>query len=376
MRRVLYLSGTRADYGLMRRTLMTLQNDDRFHLELAVTGMHLLPQYGLTMQEIVNDGFSIAGRIETPDSAGSSGQMALNIAAVIEGMTEIITRTRPDILLLLGDRGEMLAGAIAAVHQNVAVVHLHGGERSGTIDEPVRHAISKLANFHLTSTDDANRRLVRMGEPEDHVWTVGAPGLDGLREDASMTREELLSSLELDRSRPVALLVHHPVVQDANAMAQEVRSILDSLFACNCQVVAVKPNSDAGSEQVSNVLNEARSNPDLHLVTHFPRKVFVSWMSVADVMIGNSSAGIIEAATFGTPVINIGTRQNMRERNANVTDVEKPDEGLATIIRKVLATGRMPMANLYGDGTTAPRIAERLLAISLTSQSLRKSNAY
>lgn len=376
MRNVIYLTGTRADYGLMRRTLKMLHSDRRFHLEVAVTGMHLLPEYGMTLQEILDDGFSVAGRINAPDSSGSSAQMALNIAAVIEGMTDIILRKKPDILLLLGDRGEMLSGAIAAIHLNTAVVHLHGGERSGTVDEPVRHAISKLSNYHLVSTNDARERLIRMGEPRDHVWTVGAPGLDGLLDDAAMTREQLLASLGLDRSRPVALLVHHPVHHDQNLMVVETNTILESLFRCNCQVVAVGPNSDAGSKDILNVLKVTTSSPDLHLVTHFHRTLFVSWMSAVDLMIGNSSAGIIEAASFGTPVINIGSRQNLRDRNSNVTDVAQADEGLTQIIQKVLAVGRIQTNNVYGDGSTAPRIVERLATIPLTSQSLRKSNAY
>lgn len=376
MRKVLYLSGTRADFGLMRRTLQAIAADERLALEIAVTGMHLLPAYGLTVNEIADDGFAIAGRIETPDSAGSARQMAVNIARVIEGMGKVIADSRPDLLVLLGDRGEMLAGAIAATHENLAIVHIHGGERSGTVDEPVRHAISKLAHFHLTSTQDARQRLIRMGEREDRVFAVGAPGLDGLEADAVRPRAELLASLRLDPARPVALFVHHPVVQDAGSMARETEAILAGLFACGCQIVALKPNSDAGGEHVHDVLRSAASHPDFRLVTHFPRKDFVSWMSVADLMIGNSSAGIIEAGSFGTPVINVGSRQNLRERNPNVTDVVQADDRLAAVIAGILARGRLEPQNLYGDGATAPRIAALLASVPLEPRDLRKFNAY
>ncbi|WP_411037487.1 UDP-N-acetylglucosamine 2-epimerase [Shinella sp. BYT-45] len=376
MRKVLYLSGTRADFGLMRRTLKAIDADARLALEVAVTGMHLLPDYGLTVNEIAANGFAIAGRIETPDSAGSARQMAVNIARVIEGMGEIIARSRPDVLVLLGDRGEMLAGAIAATHEDVAIVHIHGGERSGTVDEPVRHAISKLAHFHFTSTQDARRRLIRMGEREDRVWVVGAPGLDGLSQDAVLPRAELLASLRLEPARPVALFVHHPVVQDADAMARETQAILAGLFQSGCQIVALAPNSDAGGKDMRAALQTVSSHPDFRLVTHFPRSQFVSWMAIADLMIGNSSAGIIEAGSFGTPVVNVGSRQNLRERNPNVTDVAEADEALPGVIRAVLARGRLEPHNVYGDGAAAPRIAALLASVPLDPEALRKFNVY
>jgi GDP/UDP-N,N'-diacetylbacillosamine 2-epimerase (hydrolysing) len=375
-RRILYLTGTRADFGLMRRTLRAIAEHEELRLEIAITGMHLLPEYGMTVNEIVDEGFHIAGCIKTPDSAGSTRLMSRNIATVIQGLSDIICGNPPDVVVLLGDRGEMLAAAIAATHENVAIVHVHGGERSGTVDEPIRHAISKLAHFHLTATEVARQRLIRMGERSDRVWTVGAPGLDGLVEDAVLSRAELFAALDLDTARPTALFVHHPVVQDAGSMARETEAVLGSLFRTGCQVVALKPNSDAGAESVREILLKLKHNQDLRVVTHFPRGEFVSWMAVADFMIGNSSAGIIEAGSFGTPVINVGSRQNLRERNSNVIDVVRADEGLDDVVRSVLHRGRLSPSNIYGDGAAAPRIAELLSQIPLDQSNLRKYNVY
>lgn len=375
-RRILYVTGTRADFGLMARTLKAIDADEGFALSILVTGMHLSPVYGSTVNEIKAAGFRIAAEVPVDLGVNTGTAMARNLGAMLIGFTGVIERERPDIVLLLGDRGEMLAAAIAATHEDIAIVHIHGGERSGTVDEPIRHAISKLAHFHFTSTEDARQRLIRMGERDDRVWAVGAPGLDGLRDDAAVPRAELFASLRLDPSRPVALLVHHPVVQDAGSMARETEAILAGLFAAGCQVVALMPNSDAGGEYVRATLQAAASHPDLRLVTHFPRRDFISWMAGVDLMIGNSSAGIIEAGSFGTPVINIGSRQNLRERNRNVTDVAQADEGLSRDIRGVLARGRVEPRNVYGDGASAPRIAALLASIPLDPQALRKFNAY
>jgi GDP/UDP-N,N'-diacetylbacillosamine 2-epimerase (hydrolysing) len=215
-----------------------------------------------------------------------------------------------------------------------------------------------------------------MGEREDHIWQVGAPGLDGLHDDAVLPRSQLFGTLQLEPSLPVALLVHHPVAHDMATMANETQVILDALLEAECQIIALKPNSDAGAAGVRKALESASSRFGVRVVTHFPRNQFVSWMSFADLMIGNSSAGIIEAGSFGTPVINIGSRQNMRERNLNVTDVPVADRGLFNVIRGVLARGRFRPENVYGDGASAPRIAALLTTIPLDAASLRKCNAY
>jgi len=360
----------------MARTLKAVNSDDAFELQILVTGMHLSEAYGETVKEIKASGFKIAAEAPVDLSVNSGASMARNIGKMLVEFSVVMERESPDIVMLLGDRGEMLAAAIAASHENIAIVHIHGGERSGTVDEPVRHAISKLAHFHFTSTEDARQRLIRMGEREDHIWQVGAPGLDGLHDDAVLPRSQLFGSLQLEPSLPLALLVYHPVAQDMSTMANETQAILDGLLEAGCQIVALKPNSDAGAAGVQKALETASSRHGVRVVTHFPRNEFVSWMSFADLMIGNSSAGIIEAGSFGTPVINIGSRQSMRERNSNVTDVPVADRKLPKVIRGVLARGRFEPKNVYGDGMTAPRIAALLTAIPLDAVSLRKSNAY
>lgn len=374
-RTIWYVSGTRADYGLMRRTLRAISQRDDLELGILVTGMHLDPAYGNTVQEIEADGFPIVARIALPEHDATGAGMARGIGRMVTGFTDAIEAGQPDILLLLGDRGEMLAGAIAAIHLNVPIVHIHGGERSGTVDEPVRHAVSKLSHFHFTATQDAADRLCRMGEQPDNIFVTGAPGLVGLTEARTRSREALAGETGFDPARPIALLVYHPVLQEAADAGSIATSILTALSARGYQTVALKPNSDAGSHQIRTVLEAHEGVPGFWVATHLDRETFINWMAAADVMIGNSSAGIIEAASFGTPVINVGLRQNVRERNANVTDVASNAEEIGRALDSIDTVPSRETYNIYGDGASDTRIAQMLATINLDG-AIWKFNAY
>lgn len=376
MRRICYLTGTRADYGLMRRTLFRIAETEGLAIDLAVTGMHLRPEFGLTLQEIERDDFAIRARIESLGSNDSGAEMARAIAATLTGMIDAFEVDRPDLLLLLGDRGEMLAGALAAVHMNIPIAHLHGGERSGTVDEPVRHAISKLAHIHLVATEGARARLLAMGERADRVFTVGAPGLVGLDQQPRPEARALAQEVGFTDRRPLALFLYHPVLQHSEASGREASSILGALVARGVQTLALQPNADAGQLAVRAALDEFAGHELVRHVTHLPRDRFIAWMAAADLLIGNSSAGIIEAATFGTPVVNVGDRQAMRERNRNVIDVGYEADAIAGAIDRALQEGRFEPSNIYGDGQSDVRIAELLRSISLDPDLLAKCNAY
>lgn len=375
-RKICYVSGTRADLGLMQSTLQAIQQEEDLELAIIVTGMHLLAQYGNTVQDIVAADLPVSACIDIDMEPPTGATMARNIGRMLAAFVDVLVDIKPDVVLLLGDRGEMLAAALAAIHLNIPVAHIHGGERSGTIDEPVRHAISKLSHYHLTATAEARDRLIRMGETEKNVHVVGAPGLDGLSALACVGREALLADMALDPRRPVALMVYHPVLQEVESAGFGAACILNLLKTLGIQVVALKPNSDAGSQLIRQVLDERVSDPDVRVVTHFPRERFVSWMAAADFIIGNSSAGIIEAASFGTPVINIGSRQNLRERNNNVTDVPLESPAIEFAITQALVKGRYENCNIYGDGCASNRIVTLLKSIQLDPSVLIKANAY
>jgi GDP/UDP-N,N'-diacetylbacillosamine 2-epimerase (hydrolysing) len=375
-RKICYISGTRADFGLMQLTLQAIQQSEDLELSIIVTGMHLAEQYGSTVNEIVAAGLPVSAKVEVDNTCSTGANMARNIGKMLVGFVDALTQITPDIVLLLGDRGEMLAGALAAIHLNIHVAHIHGGERSGTIDEPIRHAISKLAHFHLTATRDARDRLIRMGELADNVHVTGAPGLDGLESLACVTRDNLLTEMGLDLKAPVALMVYHPVLQEAGSAGEDVHHILNALQTQGIQVVVLEPNSDSGSDQIRSVLKVYANAPGIRIVTHFPRERFISWMAAADLVIGNSSAGIIEAASFGTPVINIGSRQNLRERNANVTDTPVDAAAIESAITRALAQRLYEQRNVYGDGQASSRIVNLLKSVPLNPPVLAKANAY
>lgn len=376
MRKVCYVSGTRADFGLMQSTLQAIHTHSELELSLIVTGMHLAPGYGDTVADIERAGLPVSIRVPLDMEPATGATMARNVGRMLTAFVDAFETLTPDVVLLLGDRGEMLAGALAAIHLNIPVVHIHGGERSGTVDEPVRHAISKLSHWHCTATADAAERLVRMGERREQVFVTGAPGLDGLEALATVPRATLLAQAGLRTDAPLALMVYHPVLQEANAAGDEAGQIIDVLLAQGIQIVALLPNADAGSAAIRTALRARAHQPGMHVATHFPRAYFACWMAAADLMIGNSSAGIIEAATFGTPVINIGMRQNLRERNENVVDVPAVAEVIAMAAAAALTRGRLARANVYGDGNSAQRIAALLADLPLDQTVLMKTNAY
>lgn len=374
-RAVWYVTGTRADYGLMRETLHAIHNHEGLDLSLLVTGMHLDPAYGDTVREIESDPFQIVARVASSEAVTTGGAMARGIGRMILGFTVAMEAGRPDIVLLLGDRGEMLAAAIAAIHLDLPIAHIHGGERSGTVDEPVRHAISKLSHLHFVATAEAGERLCRMGEDRGAIFIVGAPGLVGLTQQALIGREDLATSVGLDADRPIALFVYHPVLQEADRAGDIASIIIDELLTRGFQILALKPNADSGSHLIRKVLEDRRNTPGLKVVTHLERPLFISWMAAADVMIGNSSAGIIEAGTFGTPVINVGERQQLRERNANVVDADSTGFAIRNSLDHLIQRPRPEPANIYGDGQSHLRIADLLNVVPLDGLT-RKSNAY
>ncbi|MBC7609389.1 MAG: UDP-N-acetylglucosamine 2-epimerase (hydrolyzing) [Polaromonas sp.] len=374
VRKVIYLSGTRADFGLMKSTLQLLA--PVADLSVAVTGMHLEPEFGYTVDDIRAAGLRICGEVPVDVKTRTQQSMSASVGECLIGMTALLQREQPDILVVMGDRGEMLAGAIAALHLGIVCVHIHGGERSGTVDEPVRHAISKLSSYHLVATQESRERLIRMGESPDRIHVTGAPGLDGLSVDASMSLDDCKRALDLPRERAFVLVSFHPVVQQAQDAYEQTRSLLKVLHETGLPVIWLEPNADAGSHDILRALDEITLPSGSHRVRHLSRPLFCTAMRHCAVMVGNSSAGIIEAATFGTPVVNVGDRQRLRERNRNVTDVTADMTPIQSAIQAALSHRKWPCDNRYGDGLSGPRIARLLTEMPLNRSVLEKINSY
>ncbi|NLZ44419.1 MAG: UDP-N-acetylglucosamine 2-epimerase (hydrolyzing), partial [Clostridia bacterium] len=321
-RRITALTGCRADYGIFRPVLQAINRRADLELNLIVTGMHLLPEYGETIREVEADGFPIAEKIDILLKNDSGAAMVKAAALCLLGVTQTLERVKPQILLVLGDRDEMLAGAVAAAHMKVAVAHIHGGELSGSIDGSIRHAISKFAHIHFPVTPQAAECLAVSGEEKWRIFLVGAPGLDDAQVGFGVTREELAKELGFPLPEEFILVVFHPVVGEEAASAENFTAILGALTDLDLASLVFLPNADAGRNLLLNVLTGFRDSPGLRILTHLPRQFYLGLLAKAALMIGNSSSGIIEAPYFSLPVINLGNRQKGRLRAGNVIDLE------------------------------------------------------
>lgn len=378
-RHVAYLTGTRADFGLMAGTLRRLHEDPRTDLSVLVTGMHLSAQYGMTVNEVESAGLRVAASIPLTVDDRSEQAMAQAVGEGVTGVTRALAQLRPELLLLLGDRGEMLAGAIAALHLGIPIAHLHGGERSGTIDEPMRHAITKLSHLHLVATGESRERVVRMGEAAANVYLVGAPSLDAVVGRTEVPREQVLRSLGLPPGQRFGLVLFHPVVQEMSQAQAQVGALVQALesavLAQGMHVVWMAPNADAGSAAIVAAMQRS-AGPLVHCVTHLAREQYLDALACTDMLVGNSSSGIIEAASLGTPVVNVGNRQRLRQRNLNTRDCAGDAESIRTALVAAIESGRFAPANVYGDGKSGERIRELLATVPLPASLLDKSNAY
>lgn len=376
VRKLIYVSGTRADFGLMCAALQLAAAHPLLEVSVVATGMHLNPQLGHTVDEIYQAGLHVCAQVPIDTNTRTQASMSSAVGACIQGLTQVFERERPDMVLLLGDRGEMLAAAIAAMHLGIVCVHVHGGERSGTVDEPVRHAISKLCHYHLVATQQSRERLLRMGEPAEQIFITGAPGLDGLAQLADIDRSELCRLLGLSEA-PFVLVLFHPVVQQADDAYLQTKALLLALQQLALSVVWMAPNADAGSLGILRALDEFDLPSGSQRFVNLPRAHFCAAMRHCAVLVGNSSAGIIEAASFGTRVLNLGLRQHLREHSDNVVDLPEFDApSTYKALVHAASQGRSSCANVYGDGHSGERIVAHLASVPLDSSVLLKTNTY
>ena len=376
-RKILYVTGSRADYGLMRSTLRHLAGLDGVELSVCATGSHLDVGSGLTVSTVENDGFKITGRIDVGGHQASGAQMGVAFATVSRGFSAVLEETQPDIVLLLGDRYEMLAAAAVTVMQNIALAHVHGGERSGTVDELFRHAISKLSHIHLVATEESRQRLIKMGEIPDHVYVVGAPGLDEIQLHELSTKSEVVARIGLQGPDDgnYAVVLFHPVVQELDAIEQQVASVIQATATAFDSALVLNANTDPGGIRINNYIAE-NAPPGFVAAAHIDRQDYLSAVAHADVLIGNSSSGIIEAASLGTWTVNVGSRQQLRETNYNVVNADPTYESVVAALTDIRARGEFDGKNVYGDGQSGPRIGKVLSTISLGPALYAKQNAY
>jgi UDP-hydrolysing UDP-N-acetyl-D-glucosamine 2-epimerase len=369
-RTIAVVTTSRADYSHLYWPLKDLAAHPQVDLKLIVLAAHLSPEYGTTVTEIESDGFAIASRIECLLSSDSDVGMAKTLGLAILSLTDALAQMRPDILLLIADRYEMLAPASVALTLRIPVAHIEGGEISeGAIDDAVRNALTKMAHIHFTSTDTARARVISMGEEPWRVHRAGAPSLDHLRRSTLLTRDQLQQALHLPLTDNITVVAYHPVTifKDTTAEADAVFSALDALSG---QIIFCYPNADAGSHHlIDRIRSHCATHSNAHLFINLPSITYWSLLREATVLLGNSSSGIMEAASFELPVVNVGMRQQGRERGPNILDAEATVDSIRTqlsvALQPAFRESLRSVQNIYGDGHAAERIVAVLTSTPL-----------
>lgn len=365
------VTGARSDFGIYLPLLQAIRSSNRFSLRLYATGMHLSRTHGMTVRQIEDSGFSVDARIPCLSRDDTPLGMANAMAKATAGFAGLFGRERPDILIVLGDRFEMHAATVAAVPFRIPLAHIHGGELTyGALDDSFRHSMTKLSHLHFVSTADYGRRVRQMGEESWRVTVCGALSLDQVKTIPLFSKTELESKFGLSLDVPPILVTYHPVTQEYDRMERNVRDFMAALRERSEPVVFTMPNADPGGMKVRAAIHPfLKARPDARAVESMGTRGYFSLMSMAKVMVGNSSSGILEAASFRLPVVNVGSRQEGRMRGKNVIDVGDTVVEIRDGIRKVASASFRrsieKVKNPYDQGGAALKIVDVLARVKL-----------
>jgi UDP-hydrolysing UDP-N-acetyl-D-glucosamine 2-epimerase len=378
-RTIAVITASRADYSHLYWPLRDLSENENVDLKLIALGSHLSPEFGNTVQEIEKDRFRIDSRIECLLSSDTDVGMAKTIGVATLSLADLFGKMRPDLLLLIADRYEMLAPAAVALALRIPIAHIEGGEVSeGAIDDAVRNALTKLSHIHFTSTSAARNRVIAMGEEEWRVHRAGAPSLDHLRRQLLLSRDELEKRLQLNLQTPTILVAYHPMTIARDTL-QEVEALLTALGSLSEQILFCYPNADAGSRAlIERTKTFIASRGNGRVFTNLDTVTYLSLLRQVDMLVGNSSSGIMESASLSMPTVNVGLRQQGRERPRNVLDaVADPNAILQAISRARTSEFRESlsgMINPYGEGRASETIVRVLTTVPLSQTLLMKGH--
>jgi len=367
-RKIFIVIERRADYSRYRPILQRMKADPFFNIYLVVTGICLLDIHGKDVNYIIDDGFEISAQLKMfkKDRPDTGGEMVRSMARVMSALVDELEKAKPDIVLSGFDIGANMAVTIAAAHMNIPVAHIQGGEVTGSIDESIRHAMSKFAHIHFPATQLSKQRLVRMGEDPDNIYVVGCPSIDVMRETPKIDIETLEEYFSLNFEEPVLLMIQHPVTTEAEDSFLQIKETVDAIKEMEIQTVALLPNNDAGYLKIIDYIKHS----GIKWYPSLPTDIFINLYRNVSALIGNSSSGIHETPTMKIPAINIGNRQQGRERAANVLDVPHEKNAIVAVIHKALNDTEFlhkvkSIKNPYGNGTSAEKIVKFLKTVSL-----------
>ena len=368
MRKIVFLTGTRADFGKMRPLIKLVESSNDFENYVFITGMHTLSRYGSTYHEVLAQGYrnNFIFMNQT-----STSEMDSILANTITGFSNFVKEIRPDLIVVHGDRVEALAGAIVGALNNILTAHVEGGELSGTIDELIRHSISKLSHVHFVSNEEAKKRLIQMGELESSIFVIGSPDIDIMMSEDLPGLEKVMRHYEIP-FKDYAIMSFHPVTTHLETLGNDVRELVEGVMASGLNYVVIYPNNDPGTEIIQGEYKKLEDDPRFRVFPSVRFEFFLTLMKNAKFIIGNSSAGIREAEVFGVPSVNVGDRQMKRSESANIINVAADRISIEGAISSALKKKVRPVSH-FGKGDSAQRFIGILSGLDMWGISIQKS---
>lgn len=370
MKKIVFLTGTRADYGKLKALMQAVEAHEAFELHVFVTGMHMLSKYGSTYKEVLKDGFqNVYQYVNTRDRES----MDITLSNTIVGFSNYVTEFQPDLIVVHGDRVEALAGAIVGALNNIRVAHIEGGEISGTIDESIRHAITKFAHLHLVANEQAARHVIQLGEKEESVFEIGSPDIDIMHSEYLPTVEEAKERYDIPFEE-YAILMFHPVTTELDKIQEQVNAIVEAILKSEKNYIVIYPNNDEGNQYIFEAYERLKHQKNIKLYPSLRFEYFLTLLKHAEFIIGNSSAGIREAGVYATPTIDVGNRQKGRytlKDAPHVKAVNATSTDILLAIRKVESWKLSPQS-LFGKGDSVQRFIEVLQTEELWTYPLQK----
>ena len=378
--KILIVTERRADFSRFKPILNLIKKLKKMDYQLIVTGLHLIKKYGYTINEIIENNFKVNSTFKMFDKKynleNDGAAMSFSMGKAFCALSKILKKKKPDLILSGFDIAANFAVTVCGAHMNIPVAHIQGGEVSGTIDESLRHGMSKFSNFHFTANSETKKRLVKMGEVPKNIFTVGCPSIDALISEKEINRNKLLKKFKIDIFKPFTITIQHPVTSELNQAEKQMIETINAIKAFNIQHLIVFPNNDAGSNKILKIIKKSNLNftPTLNL------SEYKTLLKNCNILIGNSSSGIHEASTYKVPVINIGTRQNGRTKPKNVINTNHKKKEIIQGIKKGLSKSFnnkiKNIKNPYGDGTSAKKIVKIIKKLNLKNFNTQKKITY